>query len=91
MELTYRLQIRTAHLLGASARERERICEETRKLYRIRSNIVHDGYYQITEVELARIKRKTTQAIFALLNSITAQGCKDKEELNKWFENKILS
>jgi Apea-like HEPN len=91
MELTYRLRIRTAHLLGATARERERISEETGKLYGIRSNIVHNGYYQITEVELARIKRKTKQAIFALLSSRTAQGCKDKKELNKWFENKILS
>jgi hypothetical protein len=91
IELTYRLRVRTAHLLGATARERERISDETRKLYTIRSKIVHNGYYEITEVELSRVKRMAQQAILALLGSRTAQTCRDKKALDTWFENKILS
>lgn len=90
-ELSYRLQIRTAHLLESTVEGRSRVIEEVKKLYRIRSKIVHNGHYQVTDEERMHIRLIVKRVIFAILVNKSVAKLDSRENLNDWFENKILS
>lgn len=89
-EINYRLRIRTAHLLGATANEREVISKRVQRLYEIRSKIAHNGYYEVTDVELNQIRFLVKQVILKLLKSrIGVSG--NSDEFDRWLERKVLS
>lgn len=90
-ELSYRLRIRTAHLLGDSVKERDEISTEVNDLYVIRSKIVHKGFCQVTDAERNRMKAVVTQVIFRILRSRTVAKLSSRKEFARWFEAKVLS
>jgi hypothetical protein len=89
-ELSYRLRIRTAHLLGRTASERRGISKEIGALYGIRSNIVHNGHCQITDEERSRIRLIVKRVIFAMLGNRAVARLGTRHELDVWFEKKCL-
>jgi len=54
-ELTDRLRVWVAHLLGRDRSRRAALSSTIRDLYKIRSKIVHSGSYQVTDEELGQL------------------------------------
>jgi excisionase family DNA binding protein len=89
-ELSYRLRIFAAHLLGETAKERRAIARQIDELYRQRSQIVHRGSYQVTVGEVERAGRYTQAALRRLLLDPPFATMRSYEELAGWFQNKVL-
>ena len=66
-ELNYRLAQRTARLLGRSKSERVEVASRTKRLYGIRSKIVHSGSFTVTALELSEIRGLAVAAIVRAL------------------------
>jgi hypothetical protein len=90
-ELSYRLRIRTAHLLGDTVEARSGISKEVSDLYAIRSKIVHSGHYQIIDPERQQIREILRRVILKILGSRSVAKLGSREELGRWFERKVLS
>ncbi|HEV2085309.1 MAG TPA: hypothetical protein VGR09_09510 [Gemmatimonadales bacterium] len=89
-ELTYRLRLRVAHLLGRTGEERGSLFKKVKHLYEIRSAIVHNGHYQVTEADLGLMR---SVASWSLVRACTADeftGMTTPDELAQWFEDKLL-
>ena len=84
-ELRYRLSLRVARLLGNDARERKKIMKKTKKLYDIRSKIVHSGYYAVAEEEYAEIYDITRRIILDLLINRYIRRFDKLEKFEQWF------
>ena len=89
-ELSYRLRIRVARLLGRDLASRKQISQDFSRLYGIRSRIVHDGSYEVTEIELDRLKTLTKSALLRLLRHRSVRKCQSKSDLEDWFNNMVL-
>jgi hypothetical protein len=90
-ELNYRLQIRTAHLLSKDKVGRQRIRDETKALYGVRSKIVHNGYYQVTHDERERIASMVRNVLVSLLFKAPLITFSKQGDLSEWLEEKTLS
>lgn len=89
-ELTYRLRIRVAHLLGRTVSERADLSKRVRELYRIRSKIVHTGHLDVSETRLAEIRALAKRCIVRLLQDDEFNVMRNKEQLQVWFEAVVL-
>jgi hypothetical protein len=87
-EVTYRLSLRVAGLLGKTRKQREEVKESVKRLYEIRSKIVHDGSYEVTDDELGRLRELTKIAILRLLQRRSLWNV-TREMLGKWLESRI--
>jgi len=90
-ELKYRLKTRVAHILGTDVGSRKTISGKIRDLYDIRSKIVHNGSYQVTDADLSLIRYYTKSCILQLLNEKRFSTINNKIALIDWFEEKILN
>jgi len=90
-ELSDRLSTRVAHLIGNNLHNRTEIKDEMKKLYSIRSKIVHSGYYQITDTDLNTIRVYAKNCILRILTKKPFIVMKSKKELVAWFNKKIMS
>jgi hypothetical protein len=89
-ELAYRLRLRVAHLLGETLDERREIIRKIRNLYNIRSKIVHDGAYEVTDAELRQIRSFAKKATWRLLETPYLRKCPSLADMETWFESQIL-
>lgn len=90
-ELSYRLRIRTAHLLGKTLEKRRKISKEVSDLYSLRSKIVHNGSYEITDDALARIRTLVKRVIRTVITNRDVARLEKARELDQWFEDKVLT
>lgn len=67
VELNYRLSLRVARVLGGSKDERAQIVARTKRLYGVRSKIVHSGSFTVTALELAELNGLAVAAIVRTL------------------------
>jgi hypothetical protein len=89
-ELTYRLRVRVAHLLGRDRTQRAALSSMIRDLYKIRSKIVHNGSYQVTDDDLGQLRSITKRSIFRVLLHRTIRRLRTEQELAEWFEGRVL-
>ena len=87
-ELSFRLAVRTARLLGKTAAEREEMQKAVRDLYGLRSKIVHSGSYEVTDEDLGQLRTLTKRALIRLLQRKSAWQEKPKT-LDDWFDTLV--
>jgi hypothetical protein len=90
-ELLYRLRTRVAHLLGDNLVNRKEISKNIRDLYKTRSDIVHNGSYQVTDADLNLIRVYSKSCILHIINDTTFEAMSDIVSFVQWFEEKTLS
>ncbi len=90
-ELSYRLRIRIAHLLEEDFDSRQEIIKTVRDLYDLRSKLVHDGKYEITELEHRSIRAITRGCITRICLDPIFQVMVSPKDLATWFDKQVLS
>lgn len=89
-ELGYRLRVRVAHLLGRDLQARRRLSEQVRDLYRIRSQIIHSGKYEVKYADLGLIRSITKKCILRILVDEPFKSMNNPNDLVSWFDEQIL-
>lgn len=90
IELTYRLRVRVAHLLGDDVESRRDLFTKLGDLYKIRSKMVHSGRYQVTDVDLSLLRTITKAALIRICTRSEFLSMSSPKELAEWFQNRIL-
>jgi len=90
IELTYRLRMRTAHLLASDVGSRRDLFSKLGKLYDIRSEIVHNGRYQVTDADLSLLRSITKSALIRICTGNEFRSISSGKELGEWFQDRIL-
>lgn len=91
VELTYRLSMRTALLVGNTPDDRLEIKKKVRDLYDIRSKIVHSGHYEVADSDLSLIRYYAKRCIIRILTEKPFLSMEKEKDLNAWFEEALLS
>lgn len=89
-QLSYRLRLRAAHLLGSSVASRTFVRDKVNDLYTMRSKIVHTGNMQIPGVDLKQLRRLTCDAIIHLLTDSRFNAISTGRALDDWFEHALI-
>lgn len=89
-ELSYRLKLRIAHLLGGTAEERAGIFKEVGDLYQIRSKIVHSGRYQVADADFGLMRMYAKASIIRLCTSEDLTSMSTPSKLADWFHDRLL-
>jgi hypothetical protein len=87
---SYRLGVRVAHLLGSSSSSRAEQRDTVKRLYEIRSRIVHDGSYEASSRDLDQLRTIVRGAILRVLLDRGLRKLSTKSELRVWFEKRVL-
>lgn len=90
IELTYRLRVRTAHLLADDIDSRRDLVTKLGELYGIRSKIVHSGQYQVTDTDLSLLRSITKSVLIRICTGSDFISMASAKELGKWFQDRIL-
>ena len=90
-ELSYRLRVRIAHLITSNPKNRKEVVNTVRELYNLRSKIVHDGKYEITNLELDSMKSISIRCIQRLCVDPLFQNMTSPEDFSNWLEDQILA
>lgn len=85
-ELRYRLSQRVARLCGEDMDQRLELAKRTKKLYDVRSKIVHSGYYEVTEDERDEIRIAARVVILRLLTDPDVEKYGKLDKLHEYFE-----
>jgi hypothetical protein len=89
-ELSYRLRIRIAHLIARKPEKRSEVANTVKELYNLRSKLVHDGKYEITDVEIQLMKSISINCIKRLCIDPLFQKISSPDMFSKWLEDQIL-
>ncbi|MGO9402870.1 MAG: hypothetical protein ACLPVW_05285 [Terriglobales bacterium] len=89
-EITYQLSTRVAHLLALTVAAKRSIVKQVNELYKLRSEIVHSGKNEISETDLYTIREICLRSLFTLTTSPEFTGMKCVEELDQWFDDRML-
>ena len=87
-ELTYRLSLRVARLLGRSREQRAEVKKSVAALYDVRSKIVHSGSYEVTDEDLGRLRWLTKTVLLSLLRRRSLWRS-SPNELDTWIEGLV--
>ncbi len=85
-ELRYRLSQRVAQLCGEDMDQRLELAKRTKKLYDVRSKIVHSGHYEVTEDERDEIRIAARVVILRLLTDPDVEKYGKLDKLHEYFE-----
>ncbi len=85
-ELRYRLSQRVARLCGEDMDQRLELAKRTKKLYDVRSKIVHSGHYEVTEDERDEIRIAARVVILRLLTDPDVEKYGKLDKLHEYFE-----
>lgn len=88
-QLSYKLRLRAAHLLGLKNSSRSNIRDRVCKLYSIRSKIVHCGSNKLSQSDLDELRIITQSCIIRLLSDPIFKGFSKEQDLENWFEEMI--
>jgi len=89
-QLRYRFAIRGAHLLGNGLKSRRDLSSALRKLYDLRSAMVHSGSTDITDSDQDTVRHLAKRTIYRVLATKPFSNMTTEEELERWFEDQIL-
>jgi hypothetical protein len=89
--ITYKVAMRCAHLIGkADLEARQRMVRDIKDLYSRRSMIVHSGKIEVSDAELGSLRHYLSGALFVVLNKEPFCSMKEENELETWFEERLL-
>lgn len=89
-ELRYRFSQRIAQLIGRDTSERKEVMEKAKKLYDIRSKIVHSGHYETTEKRYYEVRNIAKIVIFKLLTNRYVKRFHHSKEFEDWLNELSL-
>lgn len=89
-ELSYRLRIRIAHLIARKPENRSEVANTVKELYNLRSKLVHDGKYEITDLEMDSMKSICIRSIKRLCIDPLFQKMTSTDAFSDWLEDQIL-
>jgi len=89
-EITEKLALRGAHLVARNLQSRLTVYRDLKKLYGIRSKIVHSGSVDVGESQFNEIRHYGRLAVLTMLSSPMFRDMKTEEELANWFQQKLL-
>lgn len=89
-ELRYRFSQHIAQLIGRDTSERKRIMKKAKKLYDIRSNIVHSGHYEASEERYCEIRNIAKTIIYKLLTDQRIQEFHSSKQFEDWLDELSL-
>jgi Apea-like HEPN len=90
-ELSYRLSVHGAHLIGTDELTRNTISRNLVALYQLRSDLVHAGSAEISDLDLAMIRRYAKYGVYRLLSDDTFYSMEKEERLDEFFKSKVLA
>lgn len=90
-ELTMQLAVRTAHLISSSLTGRKAVAKAIKKLYGLRSKIVHTGSISISKDNVAEMRLYCLSTLMALTTRSEFASFSESSELDGWFEDQLLS
>jgi hypothetical protein len=90
-ELTFRLSLKAAHLIGRTCDVRKTVVARLGALYKIRSQIVHSGRFSVTESEVLEARHYAKQALLAVLHAKPFRDMTTEDQLERWFEERLIS
>ena len=90
-ELTHRLSQRVARLVAKDIHTRMECTKEVRRLYGVRSKIVHSGSHEIDVRDLDAIRIYAKQVVLKMLGNASVTKCKTIQALDEWFEHGALA
>ncbi|MCY4604204.1 MAG: HEPN domain-containing protein [Gemmatimonadetes bacterium] len=85
-KLRSRLSQRVARLCGEDMDQRLELAKRTKKLYDVRSKIVHSGHYEVTEDERDEIRIAAKVVILRLLTDPDVEKYGKLDKLHEYFE-----
>jgi len=89
-ELSYRLRIRIAHLITEKPENRSEVVNIVKDLYDLRSKLVHDGKYEITDLDIDSMRSICIKCIKRLCVDPLFQEMTSPKNFSDWLENQIL-
>ena len=89
-ELRHRLSQRVAKITQDTVAKRVDIQKLMRKLYDIRSKIVHTGLYTVDEGDLYLMRNVAKGVIVTLLSDTRLAGLTTAGDLDQWYEERML-
>ncbi len=89
-ELSYRLSIYGAYLLGHDGKSRKEVHQTLKKLYTLRSQIVHAGSAAIRESDLTLIRRYAKRAVLTFLTDERFSNMSSEEDVDEFFKAQVL-
>jgi len=89
-ELSYRLQVRSAHVLANELAQREMIVKWLAALYGRRSKIVHSGSFEVSEQDLARMRQVTKRCIGRTLTHRSLRQLERRDDYVTWLNKMVL-
>lgn len=90
-EITFKLAARCAHLIGKDKQERSDIFKEIKKLYKVRSKIVHRGSTDLSDIQLSQLQNYVRRVLFEILAKDTFDHILKEEQFLEWFDEKLFS
>lgn len=88
-EITETLALRAAHVIAAP-QSRLAVYRNMKKLYSIRSRIVHSGSVDVGDDQLSEIRYYARLALLTMLCSSHFSRITNDEELTQWFRARLL-
>jgi hypothetical protein len=91
-QLRYRFAIRGAHILATvfKVSKKKDIAKELKRLYDLRSAVVHSGSTEITDADRELARSFAWRAIYGVLATTPFMDMASEDELDLWFEEQIL-
>jgi hypothetical protein len=90
-EITYQLKLKAAHLLRGTVEARRELMERLGSLYKIRSQIVHSGRFQVSESDLSEAHEYAKKALLVNSHSAPFRKMTDKKQFDAWLDDRLIS
>jgi Apea-like HEPN len=88
--LKYRLQLRTAHFLGRTAKARQELFKEVGDLYKARGKIAHNGSAAVKEEDLGRLRLIVKGCVLKALVHPQVRGPNEPRDFAMWLDSRAL-
>lgn len=89
-EITHQLAVRAAFLFSKTLKGRLRLYTRLKKLYAVRSKVVHSGLVQISEGDLEAMRHICLACLGSLIMFPEFEAFTQSEQLDEWFTAKAL-
>jgi hypothetical protein len=89
-EITEKLALRGAHLVARNLKSRLIVYRDLKRLYGVRSKIVHSGSIEVGETQLSEIRYYARLGLLTMLCSPSFSAMNSKEQLMNWLRRKLL-
>jgi len=89
-ELSFRLSLLVARVLGRNDASRRKISGDVKRLYGLRSRLVHDGRFEVTEDDQDLVLTIAIETIVRLLTDGGVRKLTRKEQLQEHFNQLML-